>query len=312
MKSPMRLLVGYDGSECAEAALADLQHAGLPAEVSVIVISIADVFWLPPEGSRVDSAPPGWLASVIEQAHGERSRAVEQMRAMAVFAAERLRAEFPMWTVQAEAQGDSPAWGLLKRADEWHPDLIVLGSQGRSALARIFLGSVSQKVLTAASCSVRIARRRPRDPRRALRLIVGVDGSSQASRAVRAVKERLWPPGTVVRLVSAMDAFMSSAVISQDETIRQWVKNGSEAETWVHRMVSAAANDLRAAGLTAEALVSPGDPEHVLVEDAEAWEADCIFVGAQGLNAVERTVLGSVSSAVAVRASCSVEVVRSG
>ncbi|MFX4689754.1 universal stress protein, partial [Acinetobacter baumannii] len=47
-----------------------------------------------------------------------------------------------------------------------------------------------------------------------------------------------------------------------------------------------------------------------LIEEAEKWQADSIFVGARGLRGRERSLLGSVASAVASRAPCSVEVVR--
>jgi nucleotide-binding universal stress UspA family protein len=53
-----------------------------------------------------------------------------------------------------------------------------------------------------------------------------------------------------------------------------------------------------------------GDPKRVLVDEAETWSADCIFVGAKGMSRVQRVLLGSVSGAVAARANCSVEVVR--
>jgi len=54
-----------------------------------------------------------------------------------------------------------------------------------------------------------------------------------------------------------------------------------------------------------------GDPKRVLVEESKRWGADCIFVGSMGFsNRVERFLIGSVSSAVAARAHCSVEVVR--
>ena len=35
----MKILVAYDGSECADAALEDLKRAGLPAEAEVLVMS---------------------------------------------------------------------------------------------------------------------------------------------------------------------------------------------------------------------------------------------------------------------------------
>ena len=75
---------------------------------------------------------------------------------------------------------------------------------------------------------------------------------------------------------------------------------------------NSASEKLRAAGMEVqESLMRPGDPKRLLVEEAEAWSADCIFVGARGLGRVQRILLGSVSGAVAARASCSVEVVRS-
>jgi nucleotide-binding universal stress UspA family protein len=47
----------------------------------------------------------------------------------------------------------------------------------------------------------------------------------------------------------------------------------------------------------------------LLIAEAESWGADCIFVGARGMGRIGRFLLGSVSSAVAARAHCSVEVV---
>lgn len=40
----MKILIGYDGSGCAEAALDDLQRAGLPSEVEALVLSVTEVF----------------------------------------------------------------------------------------------------------------------------------------------------------------------------------------------------------------------------------------------------------------------------
>jgi nucleotide-binding universal stress UspA family protein len=57
--------------------------------------------------------------------------------------------------------------------------------------------------------------------------------------------------------------------------------------------------------------VRDGNPKQILIEEAEKWNADCIFVGANSYaNKLERFLAGSISSAVAERANCSVEVVR--
>ena len=49
-----------------------------------------------------------------------------------------------------------PSEEIIKAANK--KDLIIMGSRGRSALERILIGSVSEKVLHHASCSVMIVR----------------------------------------------------------------------------------------------------------------------------------------------------------
>lgn len=79
---------------------------------------------------------------------------------------------------------------------------------------------------------------------------------------------------------------------------------------WLHRIAETSAESLRSAGLAASSLVQEGRPEHVLLDEAKKWGADCIFVGASGLGTLGRLLLGSVSAKVAARAPCSVEVIR--
>jgi nucleotide-binding universal stress UspA family protein len=188
---------------------------------------------------------------------------------------------------------------VIERADEWRPDLIVVGSHGRSALGRFMLGSVSQKVATEAHCSVRVARGRDSDAEAPARLLIGVDGSPDAEAAVTAVTTRVWPADSKARVVIALDDVVSE-VIDQIEGGRAWIRETIEA----------AGARLRAAGLTVSSQIRKGDPKSILPAEAESWGADSIFVGARGLSRFERFRLGSVSAATAARAHCSVEVVR--
>jgi nucleotide-binding universal stress UspA family protein len=79
-----------------------------------------------------------------------------------------------------------------------------------------------------------------------------------------------------------------------------------------HRMCEAAFRTLTARNISTMAVGDIGNPKEVLIEIAERWKADAIFVGANRYGGrIERFLLGSVSAAVAARAHCSVEVVRS-
>ena len=47
----MKILLAYDGSSCADAAVADLRNAGLPRENEVLVVTVAHDGWPPSEHS---------------------------------------------------------------------------------------------------------------------------------------------------------------------------------------------------------------------------------------------------------------------
>ena len=59
-------------------------------------------------------------------------------------------------TVLVEA--GSPFQGIVDTARDQHVDLIVMGTQGRTGLAHVFLGSVAEKVVRLAPCPVLVAR----------------------------------------------------------------------------------------------------------------------------------------------------------
>jgi nucleotide-binding universal stress UspA family protein len=308
----MNILIGYDGSKCADAALRELKRAGLPSEARSVVVTIADVWPPPPAGTEdnLSDLDQGIRARVLELREADR-RVLVEAENKAAQAARIVQASFPSWNLRSHASADSPAWGILKEADEWLADLIVLGSHGMSVTERLFIGSVSQRVMTHASCSVRVARER-KDNGRALRLIVGFDGSTDAEAAIFEVASRSWSQGTEVRVITAVDQRMLSAIASRVLRLRASVESGdnNNHEAWLARMTQRAAERLNGAQLKAESLIIEGEPKRVLLDSARDWEADSIFLGATGLTGLRRLLIGSVSSAVTAHGPCTVEVVR--
>ena len=311
----MKILIGYDGSECADAALDDLTHAGLPAAAEAHILSVAEV-WLPPPPPSsyevVEQARNATSPSELQRNYAKGCRAAKEALALAERAKDRVITNFRDWKVTADSSCGSPAWELVAEADAWQPDLIVVGSHGRTALGRFVLGSVSQRVLTEARCSVRISRGRVDEPNDAVRIIVGTDGSPASEDALRAVAARKWPPLSEVMVVLVDDPlapeFLGKLIPPLEETIEE---DRREDRAWVETITERSTGLLRAAGIKVSCVVRQGDPKRELCKAAEEWGADCIFVGSAGFsNRFERFVLGSVSAAVAARAHCSVEVVR--
>jgi len=237
---------------------------------------------------------------------------VAESSTLANHAKKRLQGMFPRWQVRAEATYGSPAWEILTKADEFKPDLIVVGSHGRSSISRFFLGSISQKVLTEAHSSVRIARGRIEVDPAPARLLIGFDGSKGAQAAVELVAGRTWPENSEIRLVAALEDLTPSAIgrfvppiAHMTEEVNLWERD------WMTTLAESALKKLGSETISATLHLHPGSPKTVLVEEAEQWHADCIFVGANASGgSFERFLLGSTSAAVAARAHCSVEVVR--
>jgi nucleotide-binding universal stress UspA family protein len=248
----------------------------------------------------------------VKLAHERAERKLKQAQAMAQAASEQVKKAFPDWQVSFEAQAESPAWALISKADAWKADLIVVGAHGHSVLGgRLILGSVSQRVLYDASCSVRVARAIKRDADSPLRLLIGVDNSSNSNTAVEAVYRRQWPAGTEVRLLTIVDTVMAVANDPNQPAEMRWIGVADE-HNWdqVRNIFQPSADKLRSVGLDAAVMIRRGNPKDEIVEEAESWGAHCVFVGAKGMRGIDRLLLGSVSSAVSARAHCSVEVIR--
>jgi nucleotide-binding universal stress UspA family protein len=284
MKQISKILIAYDGSTCSDAALEDLKRAGLPEHLEAVVMSVAALVFLSPDDRLPDDevVSPA-AAAMVSSLQQEAEAALKHAQAIAEQGAARVKQDFPGWAVICRAEGDSPAWGVIKTATRLQSDLIVAGAHRHSSLGgRLIMGSVSQRVLYEADCPVRLARCSHRHREGPIRIIVGFDGSAESDVAVDAVALRVWPAETEVRV----------AIVSDAMTL------GEQLEK------------LRTTGLRTSEVIKHGDPAHVLLHEAEEWDADSIFVGTRDLHGLRHLLQGSVASAVAAKAQCSVEVVR--
>ena len=315
MSDKMKILIAYDGSDCADAALDDLQRAGLPSDAEAIVISVTEIWLPPPSPSTLEIVAEAEQVNVpadLKKVYVRNSKAMDLVRTLAEKACHRLSVNFPGWHVSAEAACGSPAWEIISKADTWKPDLVVVGSHGRSALGRLFLGSVSQKVLTESHSSVRIARGRVEVDDTPVRIVVAVDGSEGAASAVRTVASRWWSAGSEARVIIIEDPLVPPTVGRLVPPVAKMIEESNEEDLqWVKRTADEAVEELRTSQLNVSSVIEYGDPKSELIQEAEKWGADCIFVGSTGFSGlISRFLLGSVSSAVAARAHCSVEIVR--
>ncbi len=309
----MKLLIAYDGSKDSESAIDDLNSCGLPATGSAKVISVAEV-WLPPPGSldAGEEQSSTYIEEILRERRRKGEKALVEAEMLTKFGARRVKAALPEWDVTPFASYGSPGWEIITEAEKWKADLILVGAQGHSFLDRLILGSISQRVLTDAHCSVRVGRGRIDLDSSSERIVVGFDGSRGARAAVAAVAARNWSEGSEVSLIAASEPLLPTAIGRFVTPVVRAADEISGRETeLIERSAAAAINKLEQSGLTATFRVVAGNPKQVLTDEAEKWGADCIFVGANAWGSrLERFLIGSTSAAVVARAHCSVEVVR--
>lgn len=150
VKEPMakldRILVAIDGSEAAHKAVEFLAHCPFKGPAQVVVVTV----WPSPRSETwgIPSGAPGRaeLKQLVEDKGQELLRKITGECASEAY---RLTTEL--------LHGD-PAFAILDAAVRHQAQLIVIGSRGMKAIKRFLLGSVSEKVLVHASCSVLIVR----------------------------------------------------------------------------------------------------------------------------------------------------------
>ncbi len=218
---------------------------------------------------------------------------------------------FPKWETTATARLHSPASTILEVADVWKPDLIVMGSHGRGAIGRLFLGSISLRVASEAPCSVRIVRPR-RNPNhdRPLTVLLSFDGSNGARKTVHKLVQRGWPPDTHLHIVAVIDF----SVLASPEYI--WLAAGDVGiyqemkESRIEQSVSALEREMAKHFKKVTSAMPVGTASHEILAEAKQVHADTIFIGSRGLSGFERMLLGSVAHSVAAHAETTVEIVR--
>ena len=296
----MKILIAYDGSDCANHAIEDLSRAGLPGDTEALILTVTET-WLPKDFENESFVKTvGWTST--DNINQMRQAAIEKVAEgdkLAEDASRLVQQKFPAWQVRHKAVGGFAEREIVAEANELKPDLIVIGSHGRGGVGRFVLGSVSLKVLSEAGCSVRVARQSPARAQNndsPMRIVIAIDGSPDSLIAVESVMSRQWLPETSVRLISAVESLPYSILygeLSKAEELRE-----------------SAAAKLKEKGLHVSTEVQFGRAKNVIIEEAEKWSADSIYIGAKGHRWMDRIVLGSVSYSVAARAACTVEVVR--
>ena len=289
----MRVLLATDGSADARAAAAWLRGFPLPGSAKVRVLSVVT---LPP--SPLDVPP---VAEFNAALLADGRRVVEE--ALGLLGPRGARAEVRV------VQGH-PKEEIVREAEEWPADLVVVGARGLGAVKAFLLGSVSHTVVRHAHCPVLVVKGRPRT---LAGVLVATDGSEGANDAIRFFLALPLGRGVRVRLLSAVEEvpYPTAAPRVLRRQLRA-ILAGVERErrTEVGGILDRAAALLRTKLSRVTRSMPKGHPAGEILAAAAGFDADLIVVGARGLGGMKRLLLGSVSERVLRDARCPVLIVK--
>jgi nucleotide-binding universal stress UspA family protein len=277
-----RILVPYDGSEPADAALdyaIALGRAGAKLDLLNVVDQVAAIA---PEAAAATAFDPTPVLEALD----------DQGNALLKAAADRCRAAGVEPTVALEH--GVPISGIIAAAERNGNDLIVLGTHGRSGFQRLLVGSVTEGVLRAGTGAVLAVNPPVRPPVHApfRKLLVAVDDSDPADAAAALA-------GRMARTSGAACIFCHAIDLSD---IHPRAANHERVEAFVATLRAQGreiiARARRAAGMTeanSYAAIVEDKPVKGILHEAEVTGADAIVIGSHGRRGLQRLFLGSVA-----------------
>lgn len=163
--------------------------------------------------------------------------------------------------------------------------LLVLGKRGvSSADQHGQLGLHVEQLIRSLQKPILLAQQHYKPP---LRIMLAFDGSATAQKSLEMLAASPLCRGLLVHVVLA-----------------------SERAEGTELQLETAANQLRAAGFTAQTAIVAGEPEEVLNQYQQEHHIDLMIMGAYGHSRIRQFILGSTTTAMISRAKCSLLILR--
>jgi nucleotide-binding universal stress UspA family protein/predicted transcriptional regulator len=279
-----RILVAYDGSDSAKAALRTGIDLAKSLDIELSSISVEEHL-------------PRYAGS-IEEVKGAKEQIDEHFRALTKEA--RDMAALEGVELDAAVRQGHEVKEILGFARDGGFDLLVLGAHGHSRVFERVIGSTSLTVARLTPCSVLIVRAGAGHAAgldQVRRILVGLDGSPLGRLAFR----------TALDVATLCGATLIGATVQETSPL---ARPAGPSTDYARQLQSAAEEHARAAGAVFEYVGLVGHAGQALRDRARNASVDLIVLGATGLEHPWSVTLGGTASNVAAEAPCSVLLVR--
>ena len=201
---------------------------------------------------------------------------------------------------------------ILEAADQLKPDLIVMGTHGRSGVQHVMLGSVAEKVLHRARCPVLTVSRKapdavPLGPAPFARILCGIDFSECSLSALRRAISLASEARARLDVLTVVQLIPMYETMSAVPLYYPGLLGDLKADIW--KRLNAVVAEV-APEMLVERLVTVGSPHREIVRMAGERNTDLIVLGAYSHGAIDHMFFGSTTNHVVRAASCPVLTIR--
>ena len=145
----MRILIAIDDSECSSIVVDSILNNCWSGDVTFNVITVVE-----PLNIQFALSGAYYLDAVAEAQRDFADRCRQFLEEKVELLKNKLGAN----RITSKVIDGDIASSIVAEAMEWDADLIILGSHGRSGFQKLLLGSVAEKVVSHAPCSVQIVK----------------------------------------------------------------------------------------------------------------------------------------------------------
>lgn len=289
-----RILVATDLSSGSDEAMRQAAACALASDAQLAVCHVFPSF-----GGRSPFFVPKNEPAAAEES-SLRTRALELL-------AQRVAEAMPDVKAEVVAEQGVAYAGIVRFAETWQADLLVVGASGSTALPRMQLGSVAEQLVRHAHCSVLVAR-----PVAASGIVLAATDLSDpslpavAAGAAEAIRRNAKLVVTHAVDFSSIGVTLEEMLIGAFERNSNWNLDREVREQVIRELEKA----LEKCGAIGTPHVSSGPAAAAVVRYAEELGAELLVIGARGRTGLLRLVLGSVAERIVSMASCSVLAVR--
>jgi nucleotide-binding universal stress UspA family protein len=206
-----------------------------------------------------------------------------------------------------------PSTQIVRHAEEMLADLLAMGTHGHGGFERLFLGSVTEKVIRSVRCPVLTVPppAGPPVPDRALfkTILCPLDFSNSSLRAAEYALSIAKEADAQLILLHVIDSFLEERLDSADVQLDSGAYRSVLEERAMSRLRAVVPEEARTWCKPDERIVY-GKPHREILRVASESSAEAIFMGVHGRGVIDRMLFGSTTHHVIREAPCPVLTLR--